>query len=76
MLPSALKRFSARDIQQALDHFIGIQENYPRDGLLTVAGHTTRGMPVVVLIDMTTNRAFHAQKCETKYEHLFRQRHP
>ena len=46
--------------------------DFPREGCLAVAGFSKSGrIPMVILINMEKGWAFHAQKMEPKYEHLF-----
>ena len=35
-------------------------------------GFTSRGIPIVILVDMETETVFHAQGFERKYERLFK----
>ena len=71
ILDSALKSFPRRDIVAALSWPVGAAENCPRHGVAAIGGFTTKGLPIVVLRDMETGLVFHAQKRETKYDHLF-----
>lgn len=71
VLESALKRFTEDDIYWVLSNPVGRQADLPREGIAAVAGFTTRGIPLVVLIDMRRSCVFHAQRLERKYEHLF-----
>ena len=71
ILASALEKFSERDIRWVLALPRGAQDNFPRQCVTAVGGFTSRGLPVVVIVDMETDEVFHAQKCEAKYEHLF-----
>lgn len=70
VLESALKRFTEDDIYRVLSNPVGRQADFPRKGIAAVAGFTTGGIPVVVLIDMERSCVFHAQRLEGKYEHL------
>ena len=71
ILPSALKKYAARDIRRAISLPTGIRVNFPREGILAVGGFSAGGSPMVVLIDLDTNQVFHAQRFESKYSSLF-----
>lgn len=56
----------------ALFHWQGRASDFPREGVMAVGGFTSRGIPIVILVDMETETVFHAQGFERKYERLFK----
>ena len=72
ILSSALKHCSEEDLENVLDHPRGIEQDFPRDGIVTVVGFDKRSLPVVVLIDSVNATVFHAQQMEAKYDRVWK----